>query len=41
MFLPVVCYATIKGIESIARVNEFLTPTLVFLLILICLFSLA
>ncbi|WP_374016805.1 endospore germination permease [Paenibacillus thiaminolyticus] len=41
MFLAVVCYATIKGIESIARVNEFLTPILVFLLILICLFSLA
>lgn len=41
MFLAVVCYATIKGIESIARVNEFLTPILVLLLILICLFSLA
>ncbi|WII35176.1 GerAB/ArcD/ProY family transporter [Paenibacillus thiaminolyticus] len=41
MFLAVACYATIKGIESIARVTEFLTPIVVLLLIVICLFSLA
>lgn len=41
MFLAVVCYASIKGIQSIARVNELCTPLLVLLLIAICLFSLA
>ncbi|MEC0210200.1 GerAB/ArcD/ProY family transporter [Paenibacillus ehimensis] len=41
MFLIVVCYASVKGVESIARVNEFLTPAVVFLLVAICLFAVA
>lgn len=41
MFLSVVCYASIKGVETIARVSEFLAPIMVFILAGICLFSLS
>ncbi|WP_301292534.1 GerAB/ArcD/ProY family transporter [Paenibacillus tyrfis] len=39
MFLIVVCYASVKGVESIARVNELLSPAVVFMLVAICLFA--
>ncbi|WP_371318140.1 GerAB/ArcD/ProY family transporter [Paenibacillus elgii] len=41
MFLIVACYASVKGVESIARVNELLSPAVVFMLIVICLFAVA
>jgi len=37
MFLIVVCYATIKGLEPIVRTNEMLTPVIMFTFLIICL----
>ncbi|MCQ6561724.1 GerAB/ArcD/ProY family transporter [Paenibacillus mendelii] len=36
MILAVVCYATVKGLESIARTNEMLTPIILLTFIIIC-----
>jgi spore germination protein KB len=41
MFLVVACYATIKGIETIARVGELLTPFVVLIVAVIYLFTLS
>jgi len=39
MFLAIVCYASVKGVETIARVSELLGPIMVFILMTICLFA--
>ncbi|MBP1994689.1 GerAB/ArcD/ProY family transporter [Paenibacillus eucommiae] len=41
MFLIVVCYAVIKGLETIARTIEFLTPLVVLIVVVIYLFTLS
>ncbi|MDF2722292.1 MAG: germination protein [Paenibacillus sp.] len=39
MFLAVVCYASIKGVETISRVSELLAPIMVLILLTICAFT--
>ncbi|WP_186438412.1 GerAB/ArcD/ProY family transporter [Cohnella terricola] len=41
MFLIVVCYAVIKGVETIARTIEFLAPLVVLIVVVIYLFTLS
>lgn len=36
MILVVVCYATVKGVETIVRANEMLTPIIMVTFIIIC-----
>lgn len=41
MLLLIVCYAAIKGIETIARVSEFLTPFVLIVVVIIYLLTLS